>query len=79
MVNGSLTISRQCRHMTCQLHPFDNVAEIPAPQDVIELLRSYAKAARKTRRSLDEAPRNDHLSILAEVRASLDRINASTD
>ncbi len=63
--------------MTCQPQLAETAIETPAPQDVIDLLRTYARAARKTRREMRVPPRAERMSILAEARASLDRINAS--
>jgi len=55
---------------------FASATEIPAPEDVMALLRSYARAARKQYPEQHIALRAERLAIMAEARASFDRINA---
>lgn len=55
---------------------FAVASEIPAPEDVMALLRSYARAARKAYPHQRIALQAERLAIMAEARASIDRINA---
>jgi hypothetical protein len=64
--------------MTDQSESLAAVAEIPTPQDVTKLLRSYAKTARKAHLNKSYPRRAELMTILTDARARVDRINAPT-
>ena len=64
--------------MTYPSEPLAAAAEIPTPQDVTKLLRSYAKTARKAHLNKSYPRRAELMTILTDARARVDRINAPT-
>lgn len=62
--------------MTCHPESFIAAADMPTPQDVTDLLRRYAREARKARRAHSYPRRGELLSILTDARTRIDRINA---
>jgi len=64
--------------MTYPSEPLAAAAEIPTPQDVTKLLRSYAKTARKAHRGASYPRRAELMTILTDARARIDRINVPT-
>jgi hypothetical protein len=62
--------------MTYHTESFAAAAEIPTPEDVTDLLRRYARNARKARRDEIYPRRDELISILTDARARIDRINA---